>query len=92
MYPQEGDFSWPPTWTGTKEKGHQILTGEIGTLRYVYASEVFWTKCYLIVEHEGTSYSGPLVFTSHDLAKKITGILRAHIGKPIKEIGELEVL
>jgi len=91
MYPQEKAFFWPPLWTGAKEKAHQTLTGEIGTLRYVYANQIIWTKCYLIVEHEKENYVGSLVFTSHDVSRKVVGLLRTHIGKTIAEIGDLEI-
>jgi hypothetical protein len=84
-------FSWPPLWTGVKEKGHHTLTGEIGTLRYVYANQVVWTKCYLVIEHERENYVGCLFFTSHNLSKQIISLLQRHIGQTIKEIGNLDI-
>jgi hypothetical protein len=81
--------SWPPTWTS--RDGGQSLRGEMGILKYVYASSRVSDKCYLVIEHEGHAYVGCLLFSDLALCTAICNLLRAHIGRPIGEIGGLDV-
>jgi hypothetical protein len=90
-HPQDKNFYWPPLWTGAQEKGRDTVTGEIGTLQYVYANNATWTKYYLVTHSGGEFYVGSLCFSHQSLSKKVFSLLRNNIGRTIKEIGNLEI-
>ena len=49
------------------------------------------SQCYLIIEHEGDTYAGSLILGDKALTDKICGLLRLHLKRPIKEIGDLDL-
>lgn len=85
-----GVCNWPPTWV-SKEKTH-ALTGEVGTLRYVFASNQVQDKCFLVIDFENQSYIGTLMFDHPSFCVRIVHVLRSHTGRSIKEIGDLEIV
>jgi len=82
--------NWPPNWTwidGPKKSPQ----GEIGILREVAPTHVFPAdRCFLYVDHEGSSYIGCLLFDDHVFCKHITEVLQFYCNRPITEIGSLE--
>lgn len=87
-------LNWPPVWTRgvVKESGEQkLLKGEIGVLTYIYANPNASNKCYLIISHQTERYTGCLIFSDRSVCVQISNLLREHIGRPIKEIGGLDV-
>ena len=84
--------NWPPVWTkGTTRQNTQMIRGEVGILRYVQAYGQSSKKCYLVIEYTGEHYVGTLLFNDVKFRCQITELLRQHIGRSIKEIGDLEV-
>jgi hypothetical protein len=84
--------NWPPSWTQSRrDMPPKIARGEVGRLKYVFANENISTKCFLVIEHDGESYVGALIFNDQALCKQITRILRAHVGRSIQEIGGLDL-
>jgi hypothetical protein len=73
---------------GGKQK---IIRDEIGILRYIHAYDQAWNKCYLVIEHESAHYVGALLFDDATFCHQITNLLRQNIGRPIKEIGDLDI-
>jgi hypothetical protein len=61
-HPHDKDFYWPAVWSGVQGKGRDTITGEIGTLQYVYANKTIWTKLYLLIHSGRESYVGTLFF------------------------------
>jgi hypothetical protein len=90
-HPEDNYFYWPPLWAGVEEKNGDRFRGEVGTLQYVYANKVFWTKFYLVTHSAGESYVGALCFSHQSLSNKVLSLLRTHIGRTIKEMGDLEI-
>ncbi len=87
-----GTPSWPPIWVAAKKENTSTLTGEVGTLKYVYASNRIRDKCFLVIDHNHQSYIGTLMFDHPSFCVQIVTILRSHIGRSIKEIGNLEIV
>jgi hypothetical protein len=85
-----GGKNWPPVWTQRRIDGVKAVTGEDGILMYVHAATDS-NKCWLIVEYENQNYTGTLLFDEAKFCHQVSALLRQHIGKSIKEIGDLDV-
>jgi hypothetical protein len=85
-----GGANWPPVWTQRRIDGFKAQTGEVGALIYVYAASGSH-KCDLVIEYENENYTGTLLFDSARFCQQFADLLRQHIGKPIKDIGDLDV-
>ena len=86
-----GVTNWPPVWLHASADGQMRLNGEIGVLKYVHASDGISNKFYLVMEHEGTQYVGCLIFNDLTFCYELAKLLRQYQGRPIKEIGDLDV-
>ena len=49
------------------------------------------TRIFLVMEFEGNSYMGTLLFGDAAFGWHITEVLRGQLGKLMKEIGDLEL-
>jgi hypothetical protein len=86
-----GVRNWPPVWTLTRNESARILRGEVGVLKYVHYNTIMSNKCFLVIDFQAESYIGSLIFKDHSLCKQISHLLVDHIGRPIKDIGDLDV-
>lgn len=86
-----GAHNWPPVWRQSTAKDAKFIMGEIGNLAYVHCRDGPSTKCFLVIEHEGESYVGALLFDDAPFCHHITNLLRQHIGHSIEEIGDLDL-
>jgi hypothetical protein len=82
--------SWPPVWTRSTY-GAKRVTGEIGVLTYVYANRRVANKCFLVIDHEQETYVGSLVCANPSTCAEITDFLLRHIGRPLKDIGDMDL-
>jgi hypothetical protein len=82
--------NWPPVWTQMRIGSVKTVTGELGVLTYVHGSD-YSHKCYLVTTHENENYVATLPFDDAVFCQLITKLLRQHIGKSIKDIGDLDV-
>jgi hypothetical protein len=82
--------NWPPVWTRKTIDGVKAVTGEVGVLIYLYAASGS-DKCYLVVEDGNEHYTGTLFFGDVKLCRQVADLLRQHIGRSIREIGDLDV-
>jgi len=80
--------SWPPVWS---RSGNDGRIGEIGILRQVNNGADICTRCFLVIEHEGHRYVGALLFDDARFCGFVTRFLQAHVGRAIKEIGDLDL-
>ena len=63
--------SWPPVWTWTNGLENKRPRGEIGTLKAVTRSNVQPAdRCFLYIDHEGSSYIGCLLVDDTAFADK----------------------
>jgi hypothetical protein len=87
-----GTRNWPPVWTWIGGPANKRPQGEIGILRKVSLSKIQpFNRCYLYVNHDGSSYVGSLLFDDAAFGKHIAEILRFCGNHPIEEIGSLDV-
>jgi hypothetical protein len=85
--------SWPPVWTFTGGlENRQPRREEIGILREVTISNVEPAdRCFLHIEHEGSTYVGWLLIEDQAFCSQIVTLLQGCLNRPIAEIGSLEV-
>ena len=86
-----GMTTWPPVWKPARQGSLETVRGEVGVLAYAHSNPNVSGKCYLVMEYEGETYVGTLIFESHALCRKVSDLINRHLKKPIKEIGDLEL-
>lgn len=88
-----GAPNWPPVWTQWTKGGSTItIKGEVGVLRYVRSTDEPSKKCFLVIEYDGQYYVGSLLFDDSAICSKICAFLQLHLGRSIKDIGDLDVM
>jgi hypothetical protein len=84
--------NWPPTWTWTNGLENKHPQGEVGILRAVSLSNVLPAdRCFLYIDHEGSSYIGCLLFNEPAFCSQIAKLLQGCCNRRIAEIGSLEL-
>jgi hypothetical protein len=84
--------NWPPTWNWIAGFENKRPRGEIGVLKEVARSKVKTVnRCYLYIDHEGSSYIGCLLFDDRAFCRHIAEVLRFCCNRPIAEIGSLDL-
>jgi hypothetical protein len=84
-----GFQSWPPVWT--REFGPETFpSGEVGVLEDVHRS-VLENQCYLVIQYNGSRYVGVLQCEDGKFFERVYRCLSKGRGKPIHELGELEI-
>jgi hypothetical protein len=84
--------NWPPTWTWVDGLENKHPRGEIGILKAVSLSKVLpANRCYLYIDHEGSSYIGCPMFDDRALCRHIAEILQFCRNRSIAEIGGLDL-
>jgi len=85
--------SWPPVWTFVRgvEKKHPRRE-EIGILKEVTISNIQPAdRCFLHIEHEGSTYIGCLLVDDPVFCSQIVTLLRGYLNRPVAEIGSLNI-
>ena len=86
-----GLSNWPPDWLSTSGSKTQ-LRGEVGMLINVTQPGIDpISMIYLTVECEGKSYMGTLLCKDAATCRAIHDLLLEHIGRPFKEIADMEI-
>jgi hypothetical protein len=82
--------NWPPPWSLPTEAGKITANGEIGVLKHLmyYGNS---TKILLVINHENQSFVGTLLFSDSRFCDHVATLLKTHIGRSIKEIGDLDL-
>ena len=86
-----GVRNWPPSWVNTRSFPPEKLHGEIGTLNAIKTYDLTPNRCFLIIEFQTMRYMGSLLFEDAAFCRHIGEILQQHLGRSIKEIGDLDV-
>jgi hypothetical protein len=79
---RHGVPSWPPVWTwvnGPKLDGpeNKFPKGEVGTLIWVGLTALQPAdRCYLYIDHEGSSYLGCLLFDDDKFCRLRSAVFR----------------
>jgi hypothetical protein len=79
---------WPPSWGGSYGRGDTFPTGDEGTLKGV---ERTGSGLSLTLDYNGRTHSGSLHWDAPPTLDAVEATLKGQIGKPIKEIGDVEV-
>jgi hypothetical protein len=85
--------NWPPVWTlaATRNGSVRTLVGEVGVLKYAHSNSLMSNKCFLVIDFQEEAYIGRLIFNDHPFCGQISNLLRAYIGRPMKEVGDMDV-
>src|SRR5262245_11926214 len=86
-----GVCAWPPVWVKCSSLPAAKLTGEIGTLKHAYFYSEIPTRCFLLIEFEGSNYMGALLCDDAAFCRQLRKILLQHYDKSIKEIGSMDL-
>lgn len=82
---------WPPAWRWTFGGSNFHPTGEIGMLENIRQSAVDPDKCFLMMSYGGSRYFGRLQFDQKGFCQQVCDLLKAHCGRPLTEVGELNI-
>jgi hypothetical protein len=77
--------NWPPAEQFNKPKG------ELGILEDVTMNDLCDNELFLIVQHDGKQHMGSMYFDDPKFCYHFHALLKANVGWPIKEIGDLDV-
>ena len=86
-----GGQIWPPTWTRSRSNTVKTVRGDVGVLTFVFSRPKLSGKCYLVMDYEGETYVGCLIFESHVFCEQVGDLLRRHLKRSIKDIGDLDL-
>lgn len=87
-----GVCSWPPVWLSAGGKKKTRPRGEIAILKEVTLSSAAPRDlCLLAIEDEGAEYMGTLPIEDASFCRAIYRILLKHLGRSIKEIGDIDL-
>jgi hypothetical protein len=91
MIRKSGFENWPPCWTPKQRGEYTKTTAEVGTLSYALMNDFFDNKIFLMMEYEGDRYISGMQFDDPMFCYQIWTLLKANIGRSIKEIGDLDL-
>ena len=79
---------WPPMWGGSYGPGAKFPVGEQGVLTGVKAIN---GKLSLTIKYDGRDHSGVLEWDEPPTLAPLEAALKAHIGKTIKAVADVEI-
>jgi hypothetical protein len=89
---RNGVPSWPPLWTWVEGQENTYPKGEVGMLTWVGLTGIQPVdRCYLLMDHQDSSYMGCLQFDNDKFCRYIAHFLENYCHRPIGEIGSLDV-
>lgn len=81
---------WPPQWASCYGPGDRFALGEEGALAGVRVNEKE-RHLVLIMSWEGREHVGVLRWAGPPDLKTVEKLLKGQIGKPIREVGSLDL-
>ena len=91
MTRRSGMRTWPPLWSSMRGDKSTWPKGEVGTLRQAWLHDGLDTCLFLFMEYDGSSYTGSMYFDDVGFCYEIDSILKSNLGRPINEIGDLDL-
>jgi len=77
-------------WIGGAE--NKRPRGEVGILDEVVLSNIRpLDRCFLYIEHEGSTYLGCLLIDDEAFCSQVANLLRCYYHHPIAEIGRIDL-
>jgi hypothetical protein len=87
-----GVCNWPPVWIWVNGPENKFPTGEVGILKWVGLTGIQPPdRCYLYIEHEGSTYLGCLLFDESIFCRQVAKLLESYSDRPIAEIGSIDL-
>jgi hypothetical protein len=87
-----GMHNWPPIWAWTSGLENKRPRGEIGILKDVSLTKIKpANRCYLYIDHEGSSYIGCLLFDDPAFCRHIAEVLHFYCNRRIADIGSIDL-
>jgi hypothetical protein len=84
--------SWPPVWTWIGGAENKKPRGEVGILDEVVLSNIRpLDRCFLYIEHEGSTYLGCLLIDDEVFCSQVANLLKGYYNHPIAEIGSINL-
>jgi hypothetical protein len=83
--------AWPPPWVSSMNGEYKSASGEIGILKAVWMNEKSQQTIFLAITHNGQRYVGCMALSDIAFCHQLYAILQNHIGRMIKEIGDLDL-
>jgi hypothetical protein len=89
----QGRPNWPPEWKGPFGPNNPLPRGEVGILiRVEPASNILRTPhCIIVIQWNHQEYLASLYFDEEAFLHEIVGLLQSSLGRPIAEIGGLDI-
>jgi hypothetical protein len=91
MIRKSGYPSWPPKWTTTHLDKDDKPTGEVGILEDVMMSSLIDNKVFMFMQYQSLRYMGFMGFDDPPFCSEIYRLLKSNVGRPIKDIGDLDL-
>ena len=91
MTRRSGMKIWPPLWSSTRKDKKDWPNGEVGPLQQAWLHDGLDTCLFLFIEYNGHQYTGSMCFDDIGFCYDTDTILKSNLGRPIKEIGDLDV-
>ena len=86
-----GYRNWPPIWVSSDgSEPYKKTSGEIGILIATVLHDAAPDRLFLRTEIDHHRFMGCLAFTDVMFCRLLHNFLQGHLGKPIKEIGDLD--
>lgn len=86
-----GVHYWPPVWMHTQTRPFKRLEGEVGVFTGTKINDDLPSAIFLLMEFEQQRYMGFLTCGDPGFCDLLDRLLQDHIGRPVKEIGDLDV-
>lgn len=83
--------NWPVAWVHNRSDRPKRRLNDIGTLTQVSRHNLAPGILFLVSSIDGDRYMGALCCRSIGFASQIYGILQAQVGRPIQEVGDLDI-
>ncbi len=89
----QGRPNWPPEWNGTYGPNNPLPRGEVGILTRVEpaTSLLKLPHCIIVIQWNEQEYLASLYFDEEEFLQKVVGLLHSRLGRPIVEIGSLDI-
>jgi hypothetical protein len=82
--------TWPPAWT-SMGRDRKLLEGEVGVLADAYSNDVAESAIFVVIRVCADKFIGVIFLNDQSCGSQILSLLQANIGRPIQEIGDLEL-
>ena len=91
MMSHRGVKNWPPVWTRLGTMSSKSSEGKLVFFSILFSIPKCPVGAFVVIEHEGKTYVGTLLFQDRAFCKQVSDLLHRHVKRTIKEIGNLDL-